>query len=81
MGTEASCKLTGRDPGKPVANRDAGERGNDGAIAPLLFHKRGNRAEVPFHNSINRHFMVYEDRLETNLLQLGVHPKIQNGFL
>jgi len=27
-------------------------------------------AEVPFHYSIIGNFMVYQDRLETNLLQL-----------
>jgi len=33
--------------------------------------------EVPFHNSITGgNFMVYQDRLETNLLQLFAHPEI-----
>jgi len=51
-------------------------------IAPLLFHKRGDKGRGAFfHNSTISHFMVYEDRLETNLLLLCVHPKIQNGFL
>jgi len=56
--------------------------GMTGDIAPLLFHKRGDKGRGAFfHNSIISHFMVYEDRLETNLLLLCVHPKIQNGFL
>jgi len=38
-------------------------------------------AEVPPHNRIIRHFLVYKDRLETNLLQPFAHPKNQNGFL
>jgi len=28
-----------------------------------------------FHNSITVNFMVYQDRLETNLLQLFGHPE------
>jgi len=35
-------------------------------------------AEVYFHNSIIGNFMVYQDRLETNLLQLFA-PKAQPG--
>jgi len=36
---------------------------------------RGNGGGGAFHNSNIRNFMVYEDRLETNLLQLFAHPE------
>jgi len=58
------------------SNEDAGERGNDGVIAPWPFIKGATEAEVPYHNSIISHFMVYKDRLETNLLQLFAHAEI-----
>jgi len=59
-------------------SRDAGKQWNDGAIGPCLY-KMG--AEVPFHNRIIDNFMVYQDRFETNLLQLKRTYEIQNGFL
>jgi len=31
-------------------------------------------AEVPLHNRTIRNFVVYEDQLETNLLQLFAQP-------
>jgi len=39
-------------------------------------------AEVPFYKSIigNGNFMVYQDRLETNLLQLFTHPENSEWF-
>ena len=37
-------------------------------------------AEVPFHSRIIRNFMGYKDRLETNLLQLFVHPQNSEWF-
>jgi len=37
-------------------------------------------AEVPLHNRTKRNFAVYEDRLETNLLQLFVQPKNSEWF-
>jgi len=46
-----------------------------GGIAPLPFQKEATWAEVSFHNSIIGNFMVYQDRLETNLLQLFGHPE------
>jgi len=46
----------------------------NGDIAFRLFKRGSTGAEVPFHNSILGNFMVYQDRLETNLLQLFVHP-------
>ena len=33
-------------------------------------------AEVAFHNSIIGNFIVYQDRFETNLLQLFTHPQV-----
>jgi len=49
---------------------------------PLCPFKRGAIVvEVSFHNSIIGNFMVYQDRLETNLYSyLGIR-KIQNEFL
>jgi len=35
---------------------------------------------VPFHNSIVGNFMVYQDRLRTNLLQLFKHPENSERF-
>jgi len=32
-------------------------------------------AEVSFHNKILGNFMVYQDQIETNLLQLFGHPE------
>jgi len=37
-------------------------------------------AELPFHNSIIGNLMVYQDRIETNLLQLLAHPEISKVF-
>jgi len=31
--------------------------------------------EVPFHNSVTCNFMVYQDRIKSNLLQLFAHPE------
>jgi len=50
--------------------KKAGERWNDG----LCHFKSGaTGAEVPFHNRIIGNFMVYQDRLETNLLRPFAH--------
>jgi len=38
------------------------------------FKRGATGAEVPFHNSVIGKFMVYQDRLEINLLQLFGHP-------
>jgi len=38
-------------------------------------------AEVPAHNSTKGNLIVYQDRLETYLLQLFAHPEFLNGFL
>jgi len=42
-------------------------------LCPLK--KRATEAEAPFHDSILGNFMVYQHRLETNLLQLFGHPE------
>ena len=48
-----------------------------GGIASLPFQQGATWAEVPFRNSVIGNFMVllYQDRLEANLLQLFVHAK------
>jgi len=61
-------------------HRDAGGWRHGGGIAPLPVQKGATGAEVPFHNSIIDNFMVYQDRLETNLLQLFGHPEISEWF-
>jgi len=43
-------------------------------VLPLPFEKGATVAEVPFHNSITENFMVFQDQIEINLLQLFVHP-------
>jgi len=35
--------------------------------------EEGTGAHVPLHNSIVSYFMIYQDRLETNLMQLFAH--------
>jgi len=54
---------------------DAGGWRHGWSIAPLLFQKEATWAEVPFYNSIIGNFMDYQDRLETNLLQLFAHTE------
>jgi len=56
-------------------HRDARGWRHGGGTAPLPFQKGATGAEVPFHTSIIGNFMVYQDRLETNLLQLFGHPQ------
>jgi len=46
-----------------------------GALSHMHFHKGRTGAEVPFYKSIRGNFMVYQDRFETNLLQLFAHPE------
>jgi len=46
----------------------------------LHFEKESNGAHVPLHNSIKSNFMIYQDRLETNLLQLFGHTKFGMVF-
>jgi len=40
---------------------------------PCPFESEATGAKVPFHYRIISNFMVYQDRLETNLLQLSAH--------
>jgi len=51
-----------------------------GGIATLPFQQGETGAEVPFHKSIIGNFMVYQDWLETNLLQLFGHPENSEWF-
>jgi len=46
-----------------------------GAFLTCPFKRGVTGEEVPFHNRIRGNFMVYQDRLEANLLQLFVHTK------
>jgi len=39
-------------------------------ISPCPFKRGSTGAEVPLHNRTISNFVVYKDRLETNLLQL-----------
>jgi len=48
--------------------------------SPLPFQNGGNEAEVPYHNSIVGNIIVYQDRIETNLLQLFAHPENLEWF-
>jgi len=64
---------------KRIKLRDAGERVHDGAF-PLPFHKEGNVARGVFLWSIIGNFMAYQDRIETNLLQLFAHPETSEWF-
>jgi len=50
-----------------------GRRGH----CPLPFEKEGGGA---FNNNIIGHFMVYQDRLKTNLLLLFAHPEKSEWF-
>jgi len=36
--------------------------------------------DVPFYDSIIGNFIVYQDRIETDLLKLCVHPKNSEWF-
>jgi len=36
--------------------------------------------DVPFHNSIIGNFIVYQDRIETDLLKLCAHPENSEWF-
>jgi len=55
--------------------------GITGELPPLPFQKGANRAEVDCRNRIIGNFMVDQDRLETNLLQLFSYLEILTGFL
>jgi len=50
---------------------EPGEQENDGGhCSPALSKGRQRERRCLFHNSIMGNFMVYQDRFETNLLQL-----------
>jgi len=47
---------------------------------PLPFERGSIGVHVPLYNSIISNFMIYQDRLETNLLQLFAHTKFRMCF-
>jgi len=49
-------------------SKDAGEQESDGGISPLLFQKLLGRRCL-FHYGIVVNFIVWQGRIETNLLQ------------
>jgi len=51
-----------------------------GTLPHLPFRKVAPEAEVPFHKSIIDNFMVYQDPLEANSLQLLGHPGNSESF-
>jgi len=63
-----------------LTSSGAGERVHDGVFPPPI-HKGGNGDVGSFLcGSIAGNFMVYQDRLETNLLQLFAHPETSERF-
>jgi len=52
---------------------EAGTGVNGRGTAPCLLKGGATGAQVPLHNSITSNFMIYQDRLEINLLQLFAH--------
>jgi len=58
-------------------SKDAGKQESDTGISLCSF-KRGRRCV--FHYSIVGNFMVYQDRLETNLLQLFAQQENSEWF-
>ena len=57
-------------------HRDAGEWRHGGGIVPSALSKGGQGGQKCLsHNSIIGNFMVYQDRLESNSLQLFEHPE------
>jgi len=51
-----------------------------GHCPPALSKGGGTGAEVPFHNNVIGNFVVYQYRVETNLLQLFAHRETSEGF-
>ena len=52
-----------------------------GGIAPLPYWKGGSTGvEMPFHESAICNFMAYQDRIQTNLLQLFTYPGNSEWF-
>ena len=46
----------------------------------LPFRMGSNGADVPFHKSIIGNFIVYQGRIETDLLKLCAHPENSEWF-
>jgi len=46
-----------------------------GALPPCPFIREAWGTEVPFYKCTIGKFMVYQDRLETDLIQLLAHPE------
>ena len=51
-----------------------------GAVTPWTLKGGETGAQVSLHDSIISNSMIYQDRLETNLLKLSRTHQIQNGF-
>jgi len=70
--------------GRPQGRQNRGEsrRGDRGDRSPwnLQIQGRATGAQLPLHNSILSNFMIYQDRLETNLLQLFAHTQNSGWF-
>jgi len=64
-----------------LESKNAGERGNGRGISSLQYEKGETGTEVPFHDNIIGNFMVYQYRIETNLLQLFALRENSEGFL
>jgi len=60
--------------------RGAGERVHDEALPPRTFHKGGNGGGGASSKSITCNFQVYQDRIETNLLQPFAHTNFRVIF-
>jgi len=54
-----------------------------GELPPLPFERGATGAQVPLHKSIISNFMIYQDRLETNLgyCSFSRTHENQDGFL
>jgi len=59
---------------------DAGTFVHYGGTSPCPSEAGVTGAQVSLHNRIKRNFMIYQDRLETKLLQLFVHTQNSEGF-
>jgi len=53
---------------------------HDGALSPCPVIKGATGAAVPFYKNIVSNFMVHQDRIETNFLQLFAHPDTPSWF-
>jgi len=59
-------------------------RQNGGALRghcpPLPFERGATEAQAPLHNSIISNIMIYQDHLQTNLLQLFANTENSEWF-